>query len=456
MRLVLAISFACVLLAGVCMPAQAGITGATLSAPSTAYTGSCPTTMSFNGTVTGTPGTKFTFTFNRFIDGAQQLADKGPQTMPATGSLSFSDGVSISASTTAPTFDQIWVHGITGQSDVYSAKVNFSVVCATPPPAISAPTNFKTTTDPGVCGDHVAPVFGSLICGAALKDGDLIVVWDYANPGSVDGFNIYNTTGGAHTKIDTQSGMTGKALKIKAADAKSMCFVVTAVKGGKESSDSNSTCTPALGLVTYTHVTLPINGYRSVYHYSHYYSTATYCFYTRGLGPSFSASGQQLLVGFEDFWDSGTEPFPCYEKIDHAYRTAMKWDLGALSGKKIWKATLSFTNQKTVASVTAPATCLSEILYGTSDWTSATDLMSGDSYRDLPTGTGVNVNNASVKITNSTSYELDVTDVVRAWLDGSRPNWGFVFRGAREDYAKDNDQCGSFYGNVTLGVDYFG
>jgi hypothetical protein len=67
----------------------------------------------------------------------------------------------------------------------------------------------------------------------------------------------------------------------------------------------------------------------------------------------------------------------------------------------------------------------------------------------------VNVSNPSVHITNSTSFQIDVTDAVRGWLDGSRPNYGFVFRGAREDYAEDNDQCGSLYGNVNLSVDYF-
>jgi hypothetical protein len=458
-RAALVVSILTLLVGGLCAPAAAGVTSATLAASSsTSYSGLCPTTMSFNGTVTGTAGTKFTLAFNRFINGVQQVADKGPFTLPASGTMSISDSISIAASTSGATFDQIWVHGISpAQPDVYSNKVDFTAVCASPPGPLAAPTNFKTTTDPGVCGDHVAPLFGALICGAALKDGDLIVVWDYADPSKVDGFRIFNTTGGAHTQIDTQSGMTGKALKIKAADAKSMCFVVRAYKGAIESTDSNSTCTPAIGLVNYTTVKLPINGYRSVNHYSHEYVNATYCFYTRGLGPSFSPSGQQLLVGFEDFWDAGTNPFPCYEKIDHAYRTAIKFDMGPLAGKKIWSATLSFTNQKTVATIAAPpATCLSQIMYGIGDWSGAQNLISGDPYLDLPTGTNVNVSNAKVHIANSTSFQIDVTDSVRAWLDGSRPNFGFVFRGPRENYARDNDQCGSFYGNVSLAVEYFG
>ena len=459
LRVVFALSVLAVLVAGVCAPAAAGVTGATLAATSsTSYIGPCPTTMSFNGSVTGTPGTSFTVSMNRFVSGVQQVVSKGPFTLPASGSVSVSDSMSIATSTTPATFNQIWVHGISGgQSDVYGNKVDFSVTCATPPPPVAAPTNLKTTTDPGVCGDHVAPLFGALICGAALKDGDLILVWDYSDASKVDGFRIFNTTGGAHTQIDTQSGMTGKALKIKAADAKSMCFVVRAYKGAIESADSNSTCTPAIGLVNFSTVNLPMTGYHWNYHFSHEWENATYCFYSRGLGPSFSPSGSQILVGFEDFWDPGTNPFPCWEKIDHAYRTAISFDMGPLAGKKLWNATLTFTNQKTVATIFgAPATCLSEIMLGNSDWSGATDLIQGDSYLDLPTGTGVNVNNPTVHITNSTAYKIDVTDAVRSWLNGSRPNFGFVFRGPRENYAKDNDQCGSFFGDIKLTVEYFG
>lgn len=462
LRTAIAVSVLTLLVAGLWAPASASVTGATLAASSsTSYVGPCPTTVSFTGSVTGTPGTQFTLSLNRFVDSVQQISNKGIMTVPASGSVSVSDSILIASSTSGQTFDQIWVHGISGgQSDVYSNKVNFSVTCAvppTPPPPITAPTNFKATTDPGVCGDHVAPLFGALICGAALKDGDLVVVWDYPDPSTIDGFRIYNTTGGGHTQIDTQSGMTGKALKIKAADAKNMCFAVAAYKGSTQSADSNQYCTGAIGLTNIITINLPMNGYREVYHYSHEWENATYCFYTRGLGPSFSPSGSQILVGFEDFWDPGTDPFPCWEKIDHAYRTAIKFDMGPLAGKKIWSATLSFTNQQTVATMFGPpATCLTEMMYGTGDWSSAKDLIDGESYLDFPIGTGVNVNNSKVHISNSNSYKIDVSDAVRAWVTGSRPNFGFVFRGPRENYAKDNDKCGSFFGNVTLAVEVFG
>jgi len=458
LRIALIFAVLAALVVGLRSPAAAGITSASLTATSpTTYTGPCPTTVSFHGTVTGTSGTTFSLGFNRYISGAQQIADQGSQIIPAGGTFSINDSVPISASATASTFDQIWVHGIKGgQPDVYSNKVNFSVTCgAPPPPAPAAPTNLKTTTNPGVCGDHVAPLFGGLICGAALSEGDLVLVWDYPDVNTVDGFRIYQVSGGTHTLVDHQSGMTGKALSIKAANAKNLCYVVRAYKGSSESADSNSTCTPTIGIVNFSTIKLPMNGYRYNFHFSHEWFDSTFCLYTRGLGPSFAPSGQQILVGFENFWDAGTQPVACYEKIDHAYRTAIKFDMGPLAGKSIWKATLSFMNQKTNANAAAPATCLSEMMYGINDWSGSTDLIQGESYRDFPTGTNVNVNNPSVKIANSTNYQIDVSDAVRAWVLGSRPNFGFVFRGPNEGYARNNDQCGSFFGNVSLSVQVF-
>ena len=63
------------LVAAVRTPAAASITSASVSGPS--FSGPCPTTMVFKGTVTGTPGTTFKLSFNRFINGVQQIAAKG-------------------------------------------------------------------------------------------------------------------------------------------------------------------------------------------------------------------------------------------------------------------------------------------------------------------------------------------------------------------------------------------
>jgi hypothetical protein len=129
MRRCLFVVFFIALAAATARPALANITGASISgAPS--FTGLCPHTMTFSGTVTGTPGTTFTYAFNRFINGAQQVADQGAHVMPASGQFPVSDSIDVNSSTSGATFDQIWVHGIAGgQMDVYSNKQPFAVNC---------------------------------------------------------------------------------------------------------------------------------------------------------------------------------------------------------------------------------------------------------------------------------------------------------------------------------------
>ena len=116
-------------------PALANITGASISGAAS-FTGVCPHSMTFSGTITGTPGTTFTYAFNRFINGAQQITDQGAHLMPASGQFPVSDSITISSATSGATFDQIWVHGIAGgQMDVYSNKQPFAVTCRVEFPA---------------------------------------------------------------------------------------------------------------------------------------------------------------------------------------------------------------------------------------------------------------------------------------------------------------------------------
>jgi hypothetical protein len=116
-------------------PAAAAITTTTLTATTPSYSGKCPVTEAFSGTIVGTPGTAFQYSFNRFINGAQQVQAIGAATIPTGGSLPVSDSFSIPANSTGANFDQIWVHNIAGgQPDVYSPKATFNVACVNPNP----------------------------------------------------------------------------------------------------------------------------------------------------------------------------------------------------------------------------------------------------------------------------------------------------------------------------------
>lgn len=132
--------FATALLIVVARPAAATVTASPappLTATTPSYSGKCPATEAFTGTISGTPGTTFQYSFNRFINNVQQIQNVGAGTIPSSGSLAVSDSFSVASSTnnTLQNFDQIWVHNISGgQSDVYGVKAAFSVTCGSSSP----------------------------------------------------------------------------------------------------------------------------------------------------------------------------------------------------------------------------------------------------------------------------------------------------------------------------------
>ena len=138
----------------------------------------CPANVQFTGTISGTPGTTFTYSFNRFVNSVQQVVGGNMMTMPPGGSITVNDSISIAASTNGVTFDQIWVHNIgTFQPDVYSNEVHFTVNCVTatpsPGPSLlpgpkppSIPNGLTSTNDPQACTAH-----GGLAAGLACSGG---------------------------------------------------------------------------------------------------------------------------------------------------------------------------------------------------------------------------------------------------------------------------------------------
>jgi hypothetical protein len=119
-------------------PASAAITSSLSTTSPNPNSGPCPVTMNFTGSINGTAGTVFTYSFNRFVNSVQQVVNGGTMTMPSSGTIAVNDSIPIASSASGNTFDQVWVHNISGgQPDVYSNKVNFTVNCAgaTPPPS---------------------------------------------------------------------------------------------------------------------------------------------------------------------------------------------------------------------------------------------------------------------------------------------------------------------------------
>jgi hypothetical protein len=108
-------------------PAHAAVTAQLKVIPQ--LLGPCPATVKFTGTISGPAGTSFQYSFNRFINGVQQIQNAGAASIPQSGNLSVNDSVTLNISTGATTFDQIWIHNLVGQPDIYSNKAYFVNTC---------------------------------------------------------------------------------------------------------------------------------------------------------------------------------------------------------------------------------------------------------------------------------------------------------------------------------------
>jgi hypothetical protein len=125
---------------GVTHPANAQISGATLSTSQPSYAGNCPTTVSFSGSITGKPGTTFRFTF-AWLAGKDFSGDFAG-TMPPSGSLPVQFSISVTGSITDSM--QVWVRNISGgQPNVYSNSAEYSVACKFNPGVLPPSAHFQ-------------------------------------------------------------------------------------------------------------------------------------------------------------------------------------------------------------------------------------------------------------------------------------------------------------------------
>jgi hypothetical protein len=455
-------------------PAAAAVS-AVLTATTPSYTGNCPTTMAFTGTVSGAPGASFQYAFNRFINGTQQVVNIGAATLPASGILAVNDSMSIAATTGGNTFDQVWVHNIVGgQPDVYSAKANIKVTCGTPPPPTpvptaipgatkgidlsnpavdpddvagnpARPTKIATSGDPKVCAAHISnPFIAGLLCAPIAAANKLFIVWAWqphpkctSCPQDVDGFKIYQTDAGGTTltylsKSSAGVGATAGVLDLPAGGFVGKCYTVTAYKGSKESHPGYRTCigvAPTLGTTT---VTLQPAHERSSYKERS----------DKGL-----INSENTTVHAPDGASVGYAYNIEQRHPDHVdnfvYRAAVMFDLGPMAGRPLQKATLHLhVSSSMVAKYKQDnsKSCAAGLGTGQGAWWSNTDWIEGN-WLDTFSQAGPNV-------------DVDVTSEVRSWMNGA-PNYGFVLKGTDENLNAFTDaECLSNY-DLSLTVEYF-
>jgi hypothetical protein len=417
-------------------PAFASVTMVTITTKNANYMGPCPVTIAFTGSITASANTSYTYGFIHFPNGVQQpnLFSTG------TGSGSnpmISDSMTFTSSSSGSA-DQLVVQKITpAQPDDYSNKLTFSVTCVAPPtptPGLNfhnplvyqaappnSPTNLKQTTNEQECGAHGFG-FG---CPLAMSNGWLVLVWCWQPAGcsaastsqSIKAFNVYEVDNGKHVVVDNvnpdNSGnlATAGAVQTPPGGFANQCYAVTAVmSNGQESFRSNVVC---LGSGTVGNVT-------TTYHATA--STVRSQSSQYGNVP-FRAQCDQgpLCLGWQHDQSSIIAPniIPIWWYADNN-RAYYRFDgLNALGGHYIASATLH------VPLTGGNLNCFSAIAAADTDWTQVANAYIGGNF----IGGG------------SIASGLDVTSIVRAWVSGGTPNYGFVLRGSNENLAAESTKC---------------
>jgi hypothetical protein len=161
---------------------------------------------------------------------------------------------------------------------------------------------------------------------------------------------------------------------------------------------------------------------------------------------SFSPGAGRAMVGFDDFFDPGSDPYPCDDIRAVNFQAGILFDVSQFDS--IVTADLLFDTVDSVVrtggetiGTTTPTSHATTLGVGTQAFTSALPF---DNDALLPAGPNLNIG---------------VTSQVRDWVDGTRSNFGFVVAGPRGPISKssppkDNDAKVSWYSNFRLRVTY--
>ncbi|MGH9495037.1 MAG: hypothetical protein ACRD3B_08580 [Candidatus Sulfotelmatobacter sp.] len=161
---------------------------------------------------------------------------------------------------------------------------------------------------------------------------------------------------------------------------------------------------------------------------------------------SFSPGKGEILVGFDDFFKHGADPFPCNLFSSSTFRAGVKFDVSqfdTIVGANFLMDTDSSIERShgETVSQSPPKSFATKLGLGTQAFTPA---FPDDDEVSLPAGPNINI---------------DVSSQVRDWITKARPNFGFVIAGPRlppdqGSPPEDNKAKVSFYSNFKLRVIY--
>jgi hypothetical protein len=237
---------------------------------------------------------------------------------------------------------------------------------------------------------------------------------------------------------------------IASAGSLNRCFVARAYKGTVESGDSNTFC---IGDLPGTQ-TVDLNPL---------YTKIVWNVYTNFCaGPDMSNDANKgFYVGyhFENYLPGA---FNCGGHLNQVYRSVAIYDMKKITGP-VWRAALKYQLGATfygeneqgrdpnslIKPIQYPTnlSCAVELMLPTQDWDPRKDVNTGDDlvpaedYISLPE--------------NGTAFQADVTSAVSHWHNYGG-NYGFEFRGAKEDTGADEDSdCRTQFSLPVLEVTFF-
>jgi hypothetical protein len=160
---------------------------------------------------------------------------------------------------------------------------------------------------------------------------------------------------------------------------------------------------------------------------------------------SFSAGAGQALVGFDNFFKPGTQPFPCDDFRAQVFRSAVVFDLKKFDS--ITSADLLFDTQKSIVRSNGETTGSSP----PKSFATVLGMVTSQS-------NGIQFDN-DVPLPAGPSFSIGVSSQVRDWVDNSHSNLGFSLTGPtglvdHNNIPENNDAKLSWYGNFRLRIVY--
>lgn len=361
-------------------------------------------------------------------------------------------------------------------------------------PAILPPGKLKRTSDPKECTSHMpgplAVLGGTFTCQATTGDDSYaVLVWEWMGgcwPGQtqcvphVDGYRVYREDFPAPTLVKQIKGEGVQVAmftlppqpwaiavdapllaKLKYQALAKNCYIVRAYKDGVgESPDSQKICLPWEMLNQTKDLTPAFMLTRGVWHshteYHVWDGPASIC--QHGLaGPGLQAN--QIQVGYyHATWGD------CNGYYNLVSRGAVYFDLNSIPKNATlnW-ARLEYDFDKNtalasddIATNQKKVNCATRLMLGKEEWMgknfgSKIYWIPGEAYMTLASTLGTTV----TKSGQPAPIQLDVTDAVKQWIQGTRPNYGFVFRSGTEGLDhEDNNRCLANYANFHLKLSY--